>query len=42
MILFSSLKFSKERLAQFQDLSERPNIYQLLANAIGKSDVFFS
>jgi DNA replication licensing factor MCM4 len=41
MILFSSSKFSKERLAQFRDLSERSDIYQRLANAIGRSDVFF-
>jgi DNA replication licensing factor MCM4 len=41
MILFSSPKFSKERLTQFRDLSQRPDIYQLLANAIGRSDVFF-
>ena len=32
---FSSSKFSKERLAQFRNLSERPDIYELLSNAIG-------
>jgi hypothetical protein len=31
----SSSKFSKERLAQFRNLSERPDIYELLSNAIG-------
>jgi DNA replicative helicase MCM subunit Mcm2 (Cdc46/Mcm family) len=35
----SSSKFSKERLAQFRNLSERPDIYELLSNAIGKSVV---
>jgi DNA replication licensing factor MCM4 len=35
LIEFSSSKFSKERLAQFRNLSERPDIYELLSNAIG-------
>jgi hypothetical protein len=34
-LFFSSSKFSKERLAQFRNLSERPDIYELLSNAIG-------
>ncbi len=33
----SSSKFSKERLAQFRNLSERPDIYELLSNAIGNN-----
>ncbi|CAF0916428.1 unnamed protein product [Adineta steineri] len=33
----SSSKFSKERLAQFRNLSERPDIYDLLSNAIAPS-----
>ncbi len=35
LLWFSSSKFSKERLAQFRNLSERPDIYELLSNAIG-------
>ena len=31
----SSSKFSRDRLAQFRNLSERPDIYDLLSNAIG-------
>ncbi len=34
---FSSSKYSKERLAQFRNLSERPDIYELLSNAIAPS-----
>ena len=34
-MIFSSSKFSKERLAQLRNLSERPDIYELLSNAIG-------
>ncbi|UJR10167.1 hypothetical protein I4U23_014383 [Adineta vaga] len=33
----SSSKFSKERLAQFRNLAERPDIYELLSNAIAPS-----
>ncbi|CAF1604569.1 unnamed protein product [Rotaria sp. Silwood1] len=33
----SSLKFSKERLAQFRNLSKRRDIYELLSNAIAPS-----
>ncbi|CAF2151564.1 unnamed protein product [Rotaria magnacalcarata] len=33
----SSSKFSKDRLAQFRNLSERPDIYELLSNAIAPS-----
>jgi len=38
---FSSSKFSKERLAQFRNLSERPDIYELLSNAIGMILFFY-
>jgi len=36
----SSSRFSKERLAQIRNLSERSDIYQLLSNAIGKKHIF--
>jgi hypothetical protein len=40
--MISSVKFSKERLAQFRHLSERSDIYDLLSNAIGKANDAFS
>jgi hypothetical protein len=32
---FCLSKLSEERLAQFRSLSEQPNVYELLSNAIG-------
>ena len=39
-LYISASKFSKERLAQFRNLSERPDIYELLSNAIGMIECF--
>ncbi len=38
----SASKFSKESLAQFRNLSERSDIYELLSNAIGMMMFNFS